>query len=320
MEIFWTSIDLTRIVFLLGAVLALIYKKKFGVTPGGIIVPGILTGILFASFTAFLIALFSAVLCWVIYKYTFGRYALSRRWASLATLSISVVVGLITMATAQVIPVLSQELMLLSLVTPGLIAISAQKYAPVKVAIGTLTITALCYLAGWALVLTLPYDMLTYLTVQLGTYTQLSLVNPFIVIPVSLLTALLIYYKFGIRGGGILIAPFLATVAFSSPIQALLLTIGVILSYLLVKLALKYTLIIGLERFVLSLFCGYIIVTAIDLLAIHVGIPEYRPAPIVLIIAVAVLTNDLSLQLLRSSLTKGFAPSIIMSHVARLAV
>ncbi len=320
MEIFWSSIDLTRIIFLLGAVLALVYKKKFGVTPGGIIVPGTLTGMLFASFTAFLIVLVSAAVCFLLYKYTFGRYALTKRWASLITVSISVCLGLLAMGIVEVTHVFSQELLLFTLVVPGLLAISAQKYGPSRVLIGALSVTAVCYLAGWALVLSLPYDLLTSMTVQLGKYTQLSLVNPYVVLPVSLITAILVYYKFGIRGGGYLIMPFVASVAFSSPIQALLLMVGVALSYLAVKMALKFTLMIGLERFVFSLFCGYIMVTLIDILAINIEIAGYRPAPLVLIIAIAVLTNDLSLQSLKTTLQKGASTSLIMSHLARLAV
>jgi hypothetical protein len=319
-EIFWSSIDLTRIVFLLGAVLALVYKKKFGVTPGGIIVPGTLTGMLFTSFTAFIIVLATATLCFLIYKFSFARYALSRRWASLITISISVCLGLIGMALAEATHILSHELLMFTLVVPGLLAISAQKYGLGRVALGALSVTALCYLAGWALVLTLPYDLLTTMTTQLGKYTQLSLVNPYVLLPVSLATAILVYYKFGIRGGGYLVMPFLASITLSSPLQALLLAVGVAFSYVIVKLALKFTLMIGLERFVFSLFCGYVMVTLIDLLAVQINIPGYRPAPLVLIIAIAVLTNDLTLQSLKDTLKKGVGPMVALAHLARLAV
>lgn len=320
MEIFWSSIDLLRIVFLLGAVLALIYKKKLGVTPGGIIVPGTLAGILFFSFTAFLIVLALSLACWLLYRFIFARYALSKRWSSLIIISLSVGLGLITTAVLEVGQFFNQELLMLSLVVPGLITISAQKYGFPKVAVGTLAVTASCYAAGWLLVWAIPYDILTYMTVRLGAFTQLSLENPYVVLPVSLITAILIYYKFGIRGGGYLVAPFLAAVTFSSPLQALLIAAGVALSYLAVWVIQKYTLVIGLERFVFSLFCGYIVITAIDLLAIAFTIEGYRPAPIVLIIAVAVLTNDLSLQPLKATLKKGFSPTLVMSHLARLAV
>ena len=317
MEIFWSSTDLIRLTFLAGALLALLYKKKFGVTPGGIIVPGILAGLMFTSLPAFLMVVALSVVCWAIYHYTFGRFALNRRWGSLITVSISVVLSISCMIIFNSLHILSQEL-LISLVTPGLIALSARKYGMGRVMLGTLSVTALCYCVGWALALSIPYDILTHMTVQLGSYTPLSLDNYYLAFVASLATAALIYYKFGIRGGGYMVAPFVAAVTFSSPVQALLLAAAVAISYLAVKFMLKYTLIIGLERFVFSLLCAYILVTLIDLLATMVVIPGYRPAPIVLIIAVAVFTNDLSLQSLRSTLQQGFSPTLVMAHIARL--
>lgn len=320
MDIFWSSVELTRVVFLLGAILALLYKKKFGVTPGGVIVPGTLAGILFASYIAFIVTIISALLCYLIYKFTFGRYALERRWSSLIMVTISTVLGLSFMWALETWHLLSQELMLVTLVAPGLIAISARKYQLSRVLIGTLSVTAVCYIIGWILLSVVPISLLTHLSVELDRYTQLSLTNPYIVLPLSLLIAILVYYRFGIRGGGYLVAPFLAAVTFSSPPQAALLALGIALSYVAVRLALKYTLIIGLERFVFSLFSAFIVVTLLDLLAAAVFIPGYRPSPLVLIIAVAVLTNDLSLQSLKISLKNGFATSQVVSHLARWAV
>ncbi len=319
MEIFWSSLDLVRLTFLVGAVLALLYKKQFGVTPGGIIVPGILTGLIFTSFPAFLVMLVLSLICFALYQSTFGRFALTRRWASLIMISISVALGLISMLALNMAHIFDQEL-LLSLVVPGLIAISARKYGMGRVMTGTLAVTAASFLAGWALALAIPYETLTYMTVQLGTYTPLSLESPYLVFVISLVTAILIYYKFGIRGGGYMVAPFIAAVTISSPIQAALIAVGVVLSYVAVRLLLRYTLVIGLERFVFSLICGYIVITLIDVLATMVNIPGYRPAPIVLIIAVAVFTNDLSLQALKPSILKGFSPTLVMAHLARLAV
>lgn len=309
-----------RIVFLLGAVMALFYKKKMGVTPGGIIAPGILAGVLFASFAAFLITMVSTLICWLIYKFVVSNYALSNRWTALVNISISVVISLITMMLVQANQWMSQETLLLSLVVPGLITISAKKYGLGKVMFGTLSVTALACLAGLLLAQIIPYSSLTYLSVHLAQFTPLTLTYPFIVLPVSLIMAILIYYRFGIRGGGYLIAPFLAVVAMTAPWQALMLLIGVAVSYLAVRFIQSRTLIIGLERFVISLFMGYLIVTLCDFIAIHSGLEMYRPTPLVLIIAVAVLTNDLSLQKTGTTLKKGMAPSFVMSFLTRLAI
>ena len=116
------------------------------------------------------------------------------------------------MWTLEVSHVLSQELMMVTLVAPGLIAISARKYHLGKVIIGTLSVTAICYMIGWILLSIVPIGLLTHMSVDLDRYTQLSLTNPYIVLPLSLLVAILVYYRFGIRGGGYLVAPFLAAV------------------------------------------------------------------------------------------------------------
>lgn len=320
MDVFSTSVDLVRIVFLLGAVLALIYKKKIGVTPGGIIVPGILAGIMFTSFVAFMFTIASTILCWVIYKFSIAKYALSNRWTSLTCISLSVVIGLLATSILGTYKLVDQEALLLSLVTPGLITISAKKYGFKSAAFGVLFVTAVTGALGLLLAKIIPYEQLTSLSVQLGVYTPLALTHPFIVLPISLISAILVYYRFGIRGGGYLIAPFLSVILLSSPFQAILVCIGVAASYLAITLIQKHTLIIGLERFVMSLFCGYFVVTLMDLLATTVNIEGYRTSPIILIIAIAVLTNDLCLQPLAKSLKKGVMPAFIMSFLARLAV
>lgn len=320
MDILEGSIDLTRAVFLIGAVLALLYKKKLGVTPGGVIVPGTLAGILFSSFTAFLVVLASSVICMLLYKLVFAHYALSKRWSAFIIIAMSVVLGLGLMAAAQQM-YLNQEVLLLSLVTPGLITISARKYGFGKVTFGALTVTTACCLIAWFLSMLIPYEAQTYLSVQLAAFAPLTLTNPYLVLPISLAVSALVYYRFGVRGGGYLIAPFIAVVAMNSPLQLLLVLLSVALSYLAILAIQKYTLLFGLERFVACLFLGYFFVTIMDVLAITVGLGEgYSPAPLVLIIAIAVMTNDLALQSIKHTLSKGVAPSLIASYLARLAV
>lgn len=320
MEFFLSSIDLVRLVFLIGAVLALIYKKKVGVTPGGIIVPGILTGLLFTSFLAFTITLATTLVCYGLYKLILGRYALSKRWTTFILISASVVLSLAATAAVDSTHILGHEIIAFSLVVPGLIATSANKYGLGKVMLGTLSVTVLCYAVAWMLIWSIPYALLSYSSVELGQYQQLSLTNPYVTIPVSLITAIVLYVKFGIRSGGYLVAPFIAAITFSSPIQALMVVAGVVLSTIAVRLALRFTLIIGLERFVFSIFCGYIMVGIMDAIAIATTIPGYRPAPLVIIVAIAILTNDLSLQPTGKTVKNGFAPSMLMAHLARLAV
>jgi hypothetical protein len=316
-ELFTYSVDLTRVVFLVGAVLALLYKNKIGITPGGIIVPGILAVTLDISFIAFICTIILAVMCSYIYKLTVGSFALSARWAMLANVGISVIISLIAIALIKHTQLGNQELLLFSLIVPGLISQNSRKYGLSKVIYGTLLIAAATYSVGWMLALLLPHDWTTQLTAQLAAYKPLVLSHTYVVLTASLLMSILIYLKFKLRAGGYLTTPVLAIVAFSSLTQFWMLLAAIVISYLAVRLIQKYTLAIGLDRFIISLFCGYFTVTTIDHIAVTANIAHYRPSPLVLIVAVAVLTNDLCLQSVRDSVTKGIVPSVAVSLLVR---
>jgi len=319
-ELFTYSVDLTRIVFLIGAVLALIYKKKTGITPGGVIVPGILAVTLDISFLAFACTVILAILCSYIYRYTFHTFALSTRWAMLANVGLSVAISLAAIAFLRHWHIAGQEFLLFSMIVPGLVSQNAKKYSLRKVLYGTLLIAALTYSIGWMLALTIPHTLTTELTARLAVYHSLELSHAYIALAASLIAALLVYYKFKLRAGGYLVAPFLAVIAFSAPLQFCMILLAVIASYGVVQLIQKYTLTIGLDRFIVSLFCGYFAVSIMDIIAVQSGMSQYRPSPLVLIVAVAVLTNDLSLQSVRDSVTKGIAPSLATALLVRAAV
>jgi hypothetical protein len=319
MDVIWNSIDLTRIVVLLGAVLALLYKKKFGITPGGIIVPGTLAYVLSYSVPLFGTTIFLGVVYYYVYKLTFNRYAISKQATTLIIMSMSVILGLVASYAMQILHLLSNELFALNLVTPGLIALSIIKYNFIDVILGTLSVTFTTFIIACALALALPFNVMSQLTVSLGGYTHLGLDNPYVFLPLSMLITVLMYFRFGIRSGGYLIAPYLAAVMFSSPIQGLLLGLAIATSYLIVMTIQRHSLLIGLERFVFCLFVGYILATLLDLIASHINIPGYRVAPLILMSAIAVVTNDLTLHPFSKSFRKGLMPSQIIANLARWA-
>lgn len=318
MELYTYSVDLIRIVFLIGAVLSLVYKKRTGITPGGIVVPGFLAITLDISFLAFICTIGLAVVGRALYHLLFGSFALSTRLAVIANVTIAIILGAITTKIMASHHIAGQEFLMFSLIAPGLIAHNTRKYGLFDVMKGVLSVTAATYCAGWLLAMTLPHDMMSQLTVQLAAYKPLTLTDAYLTMGISLLTALALYSAFKLRAGGYLIMPFLAVIAFSSMTQFVLILAGVALSYLIVQLVQRQTLIIGLDRFIVSLFCGYFIVTLIDLAAAHWGIAHYRTSPLILIVAVAVLTNDLCLQPLKASLAKGVGPSMAVAMLTRM--
>ncbi|RYX78704.1 hypothetical protein EON76_03235 [bacterium] len=319
MDIIWNSLDLTRIVVLLGAVLALLYKKKFGITPGGIIVPGTLAYILSYSTFLFFLTVLLGILYYCIHKITFDRYAISKQTTTLLIMSMSVILGLVISYALQINHLLSYEMFALNLITPGLIALSAIKYKLTDVILGTLSVTFITLSIGLALAALIPFSMLSELSVSLGGYTHLGLDNPYVFLPLSILVTVLMYFRFGVRSGGYLIAPYVVAVIYSSPIQGLMLLAAIAFSYIIVKTVQRYSLLIGLERFVFCLFVGYILATIIDLIAAHISIPGYRVAPLILMSAIAVITNDLTLHTLSKSFNKGLLPSQLIANLARWA-
>lgn len=319
MDIIWNSLELTRIVVLLGAVLALLYKKKLGITPGGIIVPGTLAYILSYSTFLFFITLLLGVLYYYIHKLTIARYAISKQMTTLIIMSMSVCLGLVSAYLLKVNHLLSYEMFALNLITPGLVALSSIKYKITDVLLGTLTVTFVTLAVGLILAFMLPVSMLSQLTVSLGGYSQLGLDNPYIFLPISMFMAVLMYFRFGVRSGGYLVSPYIVAVIFSSPIQGALLLTAIALSLLIVKTVQKYSLLIGLERFVFCLFIGYIFATILDLVASQITIPGYRVAPLILMSAIAVVTNDLTLHALPKAFSKGLLPSQLIASLARWA-
>lgn len=320
MDTIASSTDLLRIVFLLGAVIALMCKKRFGVTPGGIIIPGLLACTLAMSFVAFVITLVTSVICWFIYTRLIAQFALSSRLTVFVLISLSTILTLLELAAVQKFHLLASEAILLSTIIPGLITLSAKRYGFARATLATLTTTAVTLVAGVAIATMVPYELVSYFSVKLGDFTPMTVPLPYITLPLSILVAVLLYLRFGIRSGGYMIAPVLATIMYTSPMQYLLLLAAIAVSYIMVRVVQKLTLIVGLERFVISLFTAYFVISLVDYVAIATRLHDYRPAPLAFIIVVAVLTNDLSLQPVKKTLGRGLLPASIVSYLVRIGV
>lgn len=318
MDIIHDSVDLMRLTFLSGALLALLYKKKVGVTPGGIVVPGILTLLLFTDIVVFLITIASALACFLIYEFTLGGRALERKWSSIAMVSISCSIGLTGLYLLDDVYPITQETSLLTMVAPGLIAISIRKYSINSVIKGMSIVTAATTFIGLLLLKSIPIKSATELSVGLSIYPELSLSNPYLVIPASLVAAALVLKSTGTKGGGYLIMPFLAAITWSSPLQLTGVIICTMLSVVTIRLIQSVTLITGLERFVLSLWISGIAITCLDLLATKYTIPGYKASDLIVLISVAVITNELTLQSLKRTY-RSYGVTSIAAQAARLA-
>lgn len=295
MELFSNSLELSRFVFVIGAFLALLYKRKSGITPGGIIVPAFLALILDQSFTWFITLLLTAAATQGLYRISIASIALSKHWVVFWNIAISVLLVLLVKATI-FSDYLTTELVLFGVALPGLIAANARHYGAHRVYFGTLLVTAGTVLAGMLLSKLIPFGYATELTVHLSVYKTLTIENTFPMIIATLLTGAILYKKLNVRTGGYILAPFVALLAYTSPIEFILFLLFTAIGYFLVQLVLKYSLITGLERFVLSLIISASFVTFIDILGASNIVPFYVASSMILVVAMGVYINDLCLQ------------------------
>lgn len=300
MDTFGESVELIRIVFLFGALTSLIYKKQTGITPGGIIVPALLAVILDTRFDLFVLLTAVTAVTIGVYKLIFSSKAYSHRWAMIINIAISTLILFVLQYSASgLFPY--NDVTAFGYIIPGLIATASYYQTPKLVAKATLSVTALVYVFGWTLYKTIPYSMSSSLTVHLGSFEPIVVANPEVAIPLSLISAGVSYKIFNARSGGYLIAPFVSALIATSVFQFYLFLLCTVIAYAVVRILLEYSLVVGLERFVLILFLCSAIVSAIDLFAISRDIPGYHTSPLIMIIAMSVWVNDLCLQPLKKS-------------------
>lgn len=319
MEMFTYSVDLARIVFLIGALLAMLYKKRLGVTPGGIIVPAFLALLLDQSVAWFAGILAVALATRYIYKLAFESFALSKKWMIFTNISISaLLVVVLQILFLDTLP--SVEAATFGFVIPGLISANSVRYGLGKVMQATLLVTAGAFAAGVALAELLPFGWSTYLTSQLSGFAPLKMTHPQIYLPAGLVVTGLTLWQFGTRTGDYLLAPFLAVLAMVAPLQMAMFALGVALSYLIVQLAVKYSLIAGLERFMLCLFTSAFMVSLTDLLAVRLDLTGYRSTGVLLMVAMGVIVNDLCLQRRKGTALAGVSLPVAIGYGLRMVV
>lgn len=319
MELFTPSVDLARIVFIIGAVLAMLYKKKLGITPGGIVVPAFLALMLDQSYIWFGSILIISLLTRLVYRYTLEPRALPRQWQVFANISISAVLVLLAQFLfLKRLPLV--EAAAFGFVIPGLIGVNSVRYGTVKVLGGALAVTALTYAIGWALAMAVPSGIATALTAQLGAFEPLELGNPFIYLPAGLLVTGLTMWRFGARTGGYLLAPFLGLLASQSWLQFVAFIAGVGVSYGILQLVLRYSLIVGLERFLVALLLAACMVTLTDLAAVRLALEHYFATSMVLMVAMGVIVNDLCLRRNKLPTLRNITLPVALAYGLRMVV
>ncbi len=289
--------EIYRLTLLIGAFVALHYKDKYGVIPGGIIVPGFAIILFLVSPIWCLTTLVLSFLVYFIYQRFLARntYKLQTPMYILASLSLAIanLVILIYLQIGWMSPSLDN---LYGTLMPGIIAFHFTKQNMVKVIKGltiTTVITALIlgiiYLTTSS-VLQVNFNTLKPLYSGLET---LELKYHLVQFYIALAAGYLIYRFRDVRSGGYLVAPVAATMLLQ-PVSAVMFLLGCFVVYFATQLICNLTLIVGLKRYALVLFLTTIFNWGADLLVAHLDptILPFQGSYFFVIIAMASYVND----------------------------
>ncbi|MGK7873665.1 MAG: poly-gamma-glutamate biosynthesis protein PgsC/CapC [Xenococcaceae cyanobacterium] len=289
--------EITRLALVIGAFVALTYRNKYGVIPGGVIVPGLIIILFLISPIWCLTILALSFLVYFIYDYFLKKADYKRRTPMyiLSALSLTIVYLLAPLYIQlgwlePYLDSLSGGLM------PAIIAFTWTKQKMSKVIKGILVTTAFT-----AIILTIIYiigfyflklDFDTIRPVYAGK-EYIAFQYPLIQFYIVLAIGYLIYRHKNIRSGGYLVAPA-AALLMIHPLSAVLFIIGCFLIYYLTQLICKLSLTIGLNRYGLALFLSAMYTWSIEMLFLHLDttILPFQGSNILAIIVMMSYVND----------------------------
>ncbi|HEY9618845.1 MAG TPA: poly-gamma-glutamate biosynthesis protein PgsC/CapC [Crinalium sp.] len=288
--------EIDRLALVIGAGLSVAYQHKFGILPGGVIVPGLLVIVMFTSPIWGVTTLMLALLVYWIYQQFFAQQGFKRRTPMY-------IMGMISLALANLAAFIYVEMGWLTLsldslsstLLPAIIAFNFVRQSIPKVAQGLAIVTCcttlllvLIYLCDsqWIADHTHPIQPLATEDVAEFKY---HLVQCYI----ALIVGYAIYHFKQIRAGGYMIAPVVATI-FLKPIEIGIFLLGCFSIYYLTRLISRFTLVIGLRRYLLVLWISTVFIWGSELLLAKV-MPDmvlFRGSYVLVIIAMTSYVND----------------------------
>lgn len=289
--------EIHRLALNIGAFVAIAYKDKYGVIPGGIIVPGFIIVLFLISPIWCLTSLVLAFLIFRVYKKFLDQTSYKRRTPMyvLAFLSLPIAnaIGLLYIKLGWLYPSLDS---LSGTLLPAVIAFTFTKqkiFKVVKAMTITTAIATLILIAVHALgftVLGLDFDTLEPLYAE---KERLKLEYPLLHFYVALAVGYLIYRYKDVRSGGYMVAP-IAAALFVKPVSGVIFFIGCFTVYFVVQTICKFTLTIGLKRYAIALFFSTLFVWTVEMLFINYGfdILPFQGSNLFVIIAMMSYVND----------------------------
>lgn len=289
--------EIQRLVLSVGSCCALAYKDRFGIIPGGIIVPGFLIILLLLSPLWAMAAVLLAFIIYFIYRNWLDRVDYKRRTQMYILAILSVLLSYpiaLAYIAAGILP--SSMDSLSGTLIPGVIAFNfnRQGIIPVRRAI---IVTTLCTVCLVALILVIGASVFQMDFDALRPYYTSQSVVQFhgraLLFLISLVAGFLIYRRTHFRAGGYMVAPIAAALLLQ-PLSALMFGIGCIFVYFTIMQLARCSLIIGLKRYVLALLYSMAYVWGVEIAFIHLGLTSlpFQGNHLFVIIAMMSYAND----------------------------
>ena len=292
--------EIQRFSLAIGSLLALFWQQRYGFTPGGIIVPGILTNLLLVSPLWCLTVIATAYLIQWIYQRWLQRLDHQRRRPMyiLGVLSLLISTPL-ALAAIQLGMIAASLDGITGSILPGVIAFNLhrQSWRPVSrgmlvVTTGTLLITLAIVAIGSAL-FQIDFNELNQ---YYNHVSSIQLHAKSIQFLIALLVGMAIYKRTQQRPGGYVVAPMAAALLLE-PLSAAMFVVGCLSVEQLVRAISMRSLIVGLNRYVVTLLLSMTYVWSVEVLFIQLGMNAlpFQGNHILVVIAILSYANDVVL-------------------------
>lgn len=293
--------EVQRFSMAIGALMALAWKDRHGIIPGGIVVPGFLLNTLVLSLPWCTTIVLIAALIQRIYQSWLERVEHQRRQPMY-------ILGLLSLLISTPIAWLYIQIGLLpssldsvsGTFLPGVIAFNLHRQGLPRVIGGMMAVTGTTALLTGVLVwigsnlLMLDFDQIDRYYLHADSLKLRAQLLQFLV---ALLMGSLLYKRTGLRSGGYMVAPIAASLLLE-PLSAGLFAMGCFGVEAGIRWLMQHSLIIGLQRYVAALLLSIVYVWGMELIFIQLGMEAlpFQGNHLLVIIAILSYANDAVLE------------------------
>ena len=293
--------EIERFSLAIGSLIAIVWKDRRGVIPGGVVVPSFLLNALLLSAPWGLAILLISVMTQAIYQRWLERAEHQRRQPMyiLGTLSLLLSTPIAwLLIQAGLLP--SSLDSITGTFLPGVIAFNHHRQGLKRVMGGLLAVTAITALSTGLLVwisstlLHLDFDQLNHYYLHAD---KLKLREQLLQFLVALVVGSVLYKRTGMRPGGYMVAPIAASLLLE-PLSAGLFAFGCLGVETGIRWLMRHSLIIGLQRYVAALLLSIGYVWGMELIFIQLGMEElpFQGNHLLVIVAILSYANDAVLE------------------------